>query len=343
MSQYKKLIPFAILFIIIIIIITFIFSSKSWGPVKNEEGTSGNSAGNLLNGGQFCELDGKIYFSNGNDEGALYVMDIEKNTFKKLSEDKVSYINAIGDYLYYVRSNYKKQSSSVITNFKSTGICRIDRKGKKLNMLYDNASGLLNVYGNKAYFQGPDEEGNPALYSVSINGKGDKIIVPEDLLSFSIFDNTLYYADTEGNHNIHTFDLDSGYSTVLYDGNCYAPIRNQNYIYFMSLSNDYAIYRINADGSDPIPVVQERCFTYNITEDGSYLYYQVDNNESNRLCMLNLLTGESNTIMVGNYKELHIAGNYLFFNDFDNNMTYYIPVGSSTNAALLDPPNQSKK
>jgi prolyl oligopeptidase PreP (S9A serine peptidase family) len=164
------------------------FSRKSWGPIRNEEGTNGNSAGNLLNGGQFCELNGKIYFSNPNDEGALYVMDVEKDTFKKLSEDKVSYINAIGDHLYYVRSNYKKQNRSVIGNFNSTGIYRIDQKGKKIKMLYDNASGLLNVYGNNAYFQGADEEGNSALYSVSINGTDDKVILPEDIQPFTIFE-----------------------------------------------------------------------------------------------------------------------------------------------------------
>jgi hypothetical protein len=111
----------------------------------------------------------------------------------------------------------------------------------------------------------------------------------------------------------------------------------------MSLTNDYQIYRINADGSNPTPVVKQRCCTYNITEDGSYLYYQVDDNENNSICMLNLLTGDSSTIMIGNYNGLHIVGNYLFFNEFNNDITYYIPIGSSTNAALLNPPNLSKK
>ena len=40
----------------------------------NDAGTTGNTAGNLNNGGLFCESDGKVYFANAYDGGALYCM-----------------------------------------------------------------------------------------------------------------------------------------------------------------------------------------------------------------------------------------------------------------------------
>ena len=38
----------------------------------NQGFVNGNTAGNLYNGGLFCEYNGVIYFSNPNDNGRLY-------------------------------------------------------------------------------------------------------------------------------------------------------------------------------------------------------------------------------------------------------------------------------
>ena len=38
----------------------------------NDAYTVGNTAGNLNNGGLFCESDGKVFFANAYDNNALY-------------------------------------------------------------------------------------------------------------------------------------------------------------------------------------------------------------------------------------------------------------------------------
>ena len=40
----------------------------------NNENAVGNTSGNLINGGLFCEYDNKIYFANPNDYNKLYVI-----------------------------------------------------------------------------------------------------------------------------------------------------------------------------------------------------------------------------------------------------------------------------
>ena len=50
--------------ILVICIFLFILAIFSDYIPMNPEGTVGNTAGNLNNGGLFCEYDGKVYFSN---------------------------------------------------------------------------------------------------------------------------------------------------------------------------------------------------------------------------------------------------------------------------------------
>lgn len=341
MSRSKKfLVPaIIVIFFILIFFLIKIFSRT----IYNDDNAYGNTAGNLFNGGLYSELNGKIYFSNTNDDGALYRMDLDGTNFKMLYSDKVGYINAIGHYIYYVRMNNAKQnSSSNIFNFNNVGIYRTNLNGSGLKMLYDNPSGLLNVHGNSVYYQHYNKEDGLNFYSVNIDGSEEKMISRDAIMPISIVDNSLYYAGTEDDHNIYTMDLKTEQNATIYTGNCYAPIVNNKSIFYMSLADNYAIYRMNLDGSDPTPVVNERCSTFNITSDGGYLYYQVDDNKNNRICIMNVTTGDSDTIREGNYKQIHITSNFMFFTDFSDELTYYMPVGSSDNISTFNPPNLSK-
>ncbi len=93
-----------IIFIFVLALIIGGFTALSHYSNKvyyNEEDVTGNLAGNLYNGGLYCEVDGTIYFSNPADDGALYSMAPDCTDVKKLSTDKVASINADEHYIYY--------------------------------------------------------------------------------------------------------------------------------------------------------------------------------------------------------------------------------------------------
>lgn len=303
---------------------TFVFLSRR--TIPNDENAIGNTAGNLLNGGLFCEKDGKIYFSNPKDRNSLYVMNSDMTKYKKLSDDDCSYINCTNQYLIYARNNHKREgSSSAFLNLNANGIVRINKKdGENLKLLYDNPSLLVSLKGNMVYYQHYNADEGLRFHQVGINASDDLLISEEPIVPASFSGNNLYYNGVANDHNIYSMNLDDNSSSVVYSGNCFNVMAHGDYLYFLALENNYAIARTDLDGGNPEIIVNERCSFFNISPDGNYLYYQVDGGDNNRLCQIDLSTLKSETIQKGDYNSIHVTKNYVFFRTFNKTDFQYI-------------------
>lgn len=289
----------------------------------NDDTTYGSTAGNLYNGGLFCEQDGTIYFSNFNDDGSLYSMDSNGDNIEKISDDKPRYINADDHYLYYSRINYTKEANSqtVFTLF-NRGIYRINHDGSNLLRLYKDPSGLLSLYGNQIYYQHYNVESGTAFHQVDIDSKNDKKLSIDPITPASFYNGYLYYAGSTEEHYIHAMNVKTKETRIIYDANCYMPIATKDGIYYISLDDNYSICRIDFDGSNKTILVDEFCSTYNLSPDGNTLYYQVDGGSHNQLGKLDLATMASNTIMEGNFNNIHVTSNYIFFFEYNKTTPY---------------------
>lgn len=92
------------------------------------------------------------------------------------------------------------------------------------------------------------------------------------------------------------------------------------------------------DGSNLETIVSDRCFTYNLSPSGKYLYYQVDDTLNNGLYRLNLDTRESTLIITGNYKHINVTSNYVFFQKFDTDIVYQLDIGANNSLDIFNPP-----
>ena len=93
----KKAITISVITIIGLLLAVLIFLSiRSSRIVYNNDNAIGNSAGNLNNGGLFCEYNDKIYFANPYDYNKLYVMNSDCTNAMKLNDDSVASINVCG-------------------------------------------------------------------------------------------------------------------------------------------------------------------------------------------------------------------------------------------------------
>lgn len=313
--------------------------------VPNAPDALGNTACNLYNGGFFCSDGEQIYFSNFRDNGALYSMRLAEDgtpgSFKKLHNDMPGYLNATSHYLVYARLNYKRDGGGMsVLDYTNTGLFRINKKdGKGTRMIYSDPVGLAALYGNDIYYQHYDKTDGIDLYHATLDCETNEFVADSTLIPGSIAGGILYYAGVDRDHFIYQMPVGNyNASQVVYQGNCYQPAQIGTSIYFLSLSNDYSIARVDAYGNNPTLLVQERCSSWNVSQDESWVIYQVDNRERNRLECLNLNTLETSVIAEGNYCNIHIVDGFVFYQDFNGVNQYYFPLGQPTDIRAFEPP-----
>lgn len=307
----------------------------------NNENIVGNTAGNLYNGGLFSEYDGVIYFSNMSDDGALYRMNLDCTDVRKIHPNKVKYINVDKNYIYYSKVNYTKEKQAKGTlELRNAGVYRMDKNGKNLKMLNKDPAGIVSLYNNTLFFQHYDSKTGLTFYKVNIDNTDEKKLYDDPILPASYFDEEMYFAGARIDHEIHALNMNNLSLRTVYSGNAYMPTATKDWIYFISLDDNYRLCHIDLQGQEKEIVVDEFICTYNISSDGNQIFYQVDGGENNRIESIDLTTMKSTTIMEGDFKEIHITSNYMFFRDFKelNVYAYELKTGklSTFHAPVID-------
>lgn len=309
----------------------------------NDEEEAGNTTGNIYNGGLFCEQDDKIYFSNDNADGSLYVMRPDCTGFKKITTDKAVYINVDENYIYYVRANNTRENNQGgFLMFNNTGVFRIKQNGSGLKAFTGNPGAYLTLKGNDIFFQRYDVEVGLYLYKYRIDGSEERCLAEDAVIPSAVINNSLYYAGYSKDHNINSTDLSSFTTHSVFEGSYLYPVFMGDYIYYMDVSDKYKIYRMYRDGTQPALLVNKRCSTYNITNSGKYLYYQVDDTKHNGIYRMNLETLKEELLLEGNYKQINVTENYVFFKDFDNTKTYVVTADTISEVNVFDPPGSEE-
>lgn len=294
----------------------------------NQNGTSfpsdtaiGNTPGNLYNGGLVAEYNDLLYYSNFDEEGALYQANSDLSNPTRINKDRAAYINVTEDYIIYSRQNNLKESHNAdVLEFSNTGIYRIHKNGTESIQLDKTPAGAVSLFGSHIYYQHYSKEDAYELFRIKLDGT-KKTRLNSDPIHPAMFQNeTMYYSNVHGNHNLMTLNTSTLEQELLLTGNCSMPIIMDQYIYFLSLSDDYSIIRTDLDGSNQNVIVPIRCSTYNI--DGTDLYYQVDDAVSNGLYHLDLNTMESTLIQEGNYRNINLSSHYVFYQDIKKDILF---------------------
>lgn len=330
--------------VVVVLILIFVTAKFSGRVIPNTEGAVGNTACNLYNGGLFCSDDKKIYFSNLKDRGSLYSMSKELTDFEYMQEDTAGYINNTSNYVVYSRLNYTRNDTvKRVLQFSYSGIYRVAKKGSHaIGGIYAYDVGAVGLIGNKVYYQRHEKDGNMNLYCSSLDGKNEELLLEEKVVPGTLTSSKIYYGGAEGDHYIYSFDPVTKQKVVIYKGNCYQPALIGGNIYFISLSKNYNIAKIDEYGQNPTILVEEKCSFYNVTPNEQYVVYQVDDAKNNRLEMMNLSTLEKTVIKTGDYNSINIIGDRVFFREFGTDEVYYFSLSSPSQVENFNPPDLSK-
>ncbi len=314
---------------IIVIVVLILIRRGIDVKLYDDPNTSGNTSGNLLNGGLFCESNDKIYFTNPLDDNSLYSINTDLSHPKKLSNDNASYINAAGDYIFYTRRNDKKTTTGEgLLSLSATGLFRLTKDGKHLGKLYEEPTQTANLSGNYVYYQHYDKKKGLELYSAKIDGSSNDQLSDEGIAPYIVENGMIYFTGQDKDHMIHSMNTNGSGKNVIYEGNCTSLIKAGEHLYYMDMNQDYALARINLDGTDPQILINNRLATYNVDESESSAYYQVDDGKNNGLYRLDLENNEIELLAAGNYNFLHLISNYLFYESYDGDTIYVMDLAT---------------
>lgn len=330
----KYLIPACIAIAILAYAALYFLSSRTR---FNDSYVNGNTAGNLYNNGLFCEKNGMLYFSNPSDSHYLYSMDLATGKTKKLTDDVASYINADDNYVYYVRNNIVKDSQFAFLHFNTNSLCRYDLKTGNVKLLDIEPSIYASLLGNYIYYIHYDTDTSSTLYRVKVDGSGREQIDQTPYLTCSANGQYLYYNGITDDHNIYRMDTASGSSQTVAIGNYWMPSADNEAIYFLDCAQNYSLMKQSRSAAAPVQLTADRIETYNVS--GNLIVFQRNNlNGDAALCSMNTDGSNYRVIREGNFSNINIAAQYVYFTETGmENTIYRMPVNNPGDISIFNP------
>lgn len=322
MSNTKDQIKAILLVLLLIAVLSMVllFRGLDFTP-GNDISAVGNTAGNLYNGGYFCESEGDIYFSWPADDHSVYCMKAD-GSLEKINITDAFSLNVYNDYLYYGRNGASDVNRSFLDG-RPFGVYRVSLKSGRSKSLCSSLSAYVCLAGNNLYLQ---EYTDTSLYfsRVSIKDANDFERISPIGYPISCAENGyLYYAEQKGNHNIYRYDTQTGAAEVFYEGNCLQPIYTNGILYYIDLADGYALKRYDTVSGELTVIVQDRCINYNVS--GSVVFYQIENPDTGHYGLYRNNTSGTMPELVSNQscRRIHIAGDYAYFQYFHNELSFY--------------------
>ena len=296
----------------------------------NPDGTIGNTAGNLNNGGLFCEQNGRVYFANPKDKNCLYSMNADETDVKKIYDGNVCNILAGGEYLYYFMREPIGTSLDKLRVSHAFYRSRLD--GKKVKTMTNDVVVHAQLVNDSLYLM--TTAGNtPSFYRISTN-RSDKTELADYLVNPSCArDGMIYYNGTKTNHYLYSHNTANDSSSILWRGNIWYPVLEGNYFYYLDVENNYRLCRYDYTNDVIEVLTHDRVDCFNI--GSGYIYYQSNSSSEPALKRMNLDGSGVTVIAEGNYTAIHITSQYVYFKDMlEENIWYHSPIGSDSYSSM---------
>lgn len=302
----------------------FVSSILSKRVAKNPPGTVGNTAGNLNNGGLFCEDDGKVYFANAYDGNTLYVMNPDESEITKLSDVHVSSLNAGGSYLYYYQDS-SAASENFASLFRINGLYRCKKNGKSSVCLKRVPVPSFSLSDNTIFYQSYSTENGTSLCRIDIDKQNEAEVADYIINPASIQDGAIYFGGTGRDHYLYRLDTATNAITPIYEGNVYNPIIQGDYVYYMDISSDYRLCRYSLSEQTAEVLTEDRLDFFNVA--GDMIYYQKSDAAEPALKRIRTDGSEEEVVAAGVYEHINITSAYVYFNAYDTpTPVYHTPV-----------------
>lgn len=323
MKSNTKALLFAGILILVMTASLVISSFISRIP-SNDISVTGNTGGNLNNGGLFCELDNKVYFANSYDNGHMYSMNTDQTEVTKVTSSSVSHINGAGNHLYYFMDSGSggKGFGYVIRTY---GVYRSEIDGSHSSCLVKDGCTTMQLVGDYLYYQRYNNQDFTKFHKIKTDKSEDFLVSDSIINPAAAHNGIIYFNGTETDHYLYALDTRTDSIGTVFEGNLWYPVYYQDYIYYMDLSSDYRICRYLLSNGTVEVLTNDRADAFNV--GGSYIYYQRNDVNSPALMRMGLDGSNPEVVAEGVYTDIHITSQYVYFRDFyDEINTYCTPT-----------------
>jgi len=290
----------------------------------NDGYVNGNTAGNLYNSGLFCEYEGIVYFANPNDGNQLYQMNADGTGIKKLSDDSAAFINVDENYVYYTRTGDNSESDFSFLHVNTHSLCKLRRDGKGEIKVLDTAPCMYaSLVGNYIYYIHYNSTEASTLYRIKNDGEEKEQIFPQPYFTCSTAKQYIYYNGLENDHNVYRYDTSAGTQSLIYEGNCWMPIVNGDFIYYMDCENSYSLARVELSTGEKITLANDWVDCFNV--HNGIVYFQ-RNGKTPALCSVHTDGSNYTVLKEGVFTEINVASDFVFFKDYSSERFYKMSI-----------------
>ena len=175
-----------------IFIIVFIV----WNENKSEvEVVRGNTVGNILNLGFAAQQGDWIYYTTVDESGDICQLNKVRSDGSertKLSDDLATFINVVGDWIYYGSYNFEYESKYGTDYFQ---LCKIRVDGSEKTKICDDNAWFVSVVDGWIYYISLMEEDiyEFKLYKIRTDGSERTKLSEDDVGYMSVVGDWIYY------------------------------------------------------------------------------------------------------------------------------------------------------
>lgn len=320
MNQKVKtiIITCIILLVIIVLVIINTFRPKL---SQNPDNFVGNTASNLYNGGTFCEYNGKVFFSNSNDNNALYVMNSDETKASKVTDTSAISINVDSHRIYYSMAADTNGTGLGYIR-KTAGLYSISHRGNSSTCYTTNPVSQVLLYGNKLYYSNYQKSSGTTIFSITTDREDNHEVIRQLVSLVDPYGDYIYFGNMNGDHYLYSFDPYTEASSPVIEKDVYLPVMCEDgWLYYMDPTDDYSLKKYNPSSEEEITLSEERLEFYNKYDN--LIYYQT-NGKSPELRRMSADGNNDVLIAEGIYTNLQTTSNYVYFRSYDNpSVTYH--------------------
>jgi uncharacterized protein YchJ len=287
------------------LIVTIVVSLNVSPGVHAITSTTGNTIGNIHNGGFYAQQGEWIFYSNWQNRGNLYKAKSDGSGRMKLSDDKARFINVIGNWVYYSDRN---------DNFK---LYKITTDGKYRTKLNNDETYFLTVVGDWIYYQNVSD--GYKIYKIKTDGTKRTKINDENSFFINVVGEWIFFSN---DINLYKINVDGTRRTKVSDECCSYVNVAGDWVYYCSCSNG-TLWKMKTNGSAKQKISND-CSVY-VNVAGNWIYYinRTESSDPNLGKPYRIMVdGTNRQKLSDDYADVvNVIGNYVYYlNNTDNKM-----------------------